>query len=99
VSIDTIVDANNKYSAYWARIKAEFEERKYLDKEYATMPMKRSQKSNVNTLGHHTRRFDQPCPVAAVRKERGGGGSCQGVMRHGVDYEKHRPVVNPKRKV
>jgi hypothetical protein len=44
VSIDTIVDANKKYSAYWARIKAEFEERKYLDKEYATMPMKRSQK-------------------------------------------------------
>jgi hypothetical protein len=27
VSIDTIVGANQKYGAYWARLKAEFDER------------------------------------------------------------------------
>jgi hypothetical protein len=31
--------------AYWARIKEEFVERKYLDKDYAMMVMKRSQKA------------------------------------------------------
>jgi hypothetical protein len=30
---------------YWARIKAEFDERKFLDKDYHVMPMKRSQKA------------------------------------------------------
>jgi hypothetical protein len=45
VSNDEIVGANKKYGAYWERIKAEFDERKYVDKEYTVMPMKRSQKA------------------------------------------------------
>jgi hypothetical protein len=45
VSIDAIIGANQKYGAYWARIKAEFDERKYVDKDYAMMPMKSSQKT------------------------------------------------------
>jgi hypothetical protein len=45
VSIDAIISANKKYGAYWARIKAEFDEHKYVDKDYAMMPMKRSQKT------------------------------------------------------
>jgi hypothetical protein len=47
VSINAIIDTNKKYGAYWARIKAEFDERRYIDKdkEYAVMPIKRSQKA------------------------------------------------------
>jgi hypothetical protein len=45
VSIKEIIGANKKYGAYWVRIKAEFDERKYLDKKYVTMPMKRIQKA------------------------------------------------------
>jgi hypothetical protein len=45
VSNDEIVGANQKYGAYWERIKAEFDERKYVDKEYTVMPTKRSQKA------------------------------------------------------
>jgi hypothetical protein len=45
VSIDAIINTNQKYVAYLARIKGEFDECKYLDKDYATMVMKRSQKT------------------------------------------------------
>jgi hypothetical protein len=45
VSIDMIVGANKKYGAYWARIKAELDESKYVDKEYAVILMKGSQKA------------------------------------------------------
>jgi hypothetical protein len=39
--------------------------------------------------------------IVAVRMPNGGKALQQtgGVMRHGVDYIKHRPVGNPKRKV
>jgi hypothetical protein len=39
-----IIDANKKYGTYWARIKAEFDELKYVGKDYVMMPMK-SQKA------------------------------------------------------
>ena len=42
VSIDSITDTNQRYDAYWARIKIEFDECKYLNKDYLTMVMKRS---------------------------------------------------------
>jgi hypothetical protein len=42
VSIDAITSANQKYGAYWAKINAEFNERKYIDKDYVMMVMKRS---------------------------------------------------------
>jgi hypothetical protein len=43
VSHDSVIGANQKYGKYWARINAEFDERKLVDKAYRTMPMKRSQ--------------------------------------------------------
>jgi hypothetical protein len=45
VSIDGITSANKKHGTYWAQIKAEFDERKIIDKEYAKMVTKRSQKA------------------------------------------------------
>jgi hypothetical protein len=52
VSIDPITGANQASGAYWARIKKEFDERKYLDKEYKTMVMKRSQKAMSTRWGN-----------------------------------------------
>jgi hypothetical protein len=44
VSLDSVIGANQKYGKYWARIKAEFDERKQVNKDdYRTMAMKRSQ--------------------------------------------------------
>jgi hypothetical protein len=37
--------------------------------------------------------------VLQAMKVHGDGNLPEQVMRHGVDYEKHRPVGNPKRKV
>jgi hypothetical protein len=45
VSIDSAIGANQKYGKYWARINAEFDAPKFLDNDYHTMPMKRSQKA------------------------------------------------------
>jgi hypothetical protein len=45
VSHDSVIGANQKYGKYWGRIKAEFDERKFVDKDYRMMPMKRSQKA------------------------------------------------------
>jgi hypothetical protein len=45
VSIYAITDANQKYGSYWERIKAMFDEREYLDKDYAKMIMKRGKKA------------------------------------------------------
>jgi hypothetical protein len=44
VSHDSIIGANQKYGKYWVRIKAEFDERKLVNKDYHTMTMKRIQK-------------------------------------------------------
>jgi hypothetical protein len=52
VSIDPRTGANQSNGAYWARIKKEFDERKYLDKEYKTMVMKRSQKAMSTRWGN-----------------------------------------------
>ena len=45
VSHDFIIGANQKYGKYWARIKAEFDERKLINNEYKKVTMKRSQKA------------------------------------------------------
>jgi hypothetical protein len=45
VSHDSIIDANQKYGKYWARIKAEFDERKLIKSDYNKVTMKRSQKA------------------------------------------------------
>jgi hypothetical protein len=44
VSHDSIIRANQKYRKYWARIKAEFDERKLINSDYNKVTMKRSQK-------------------------------------------------------
>jgi tRNA C32,U32 (ribose-2'-O)-methylase TrmJ len=41
----SLIAANQKYGKYWARIKAEFDERKLVNKDYHKMTMKRSQKA------------------------------------------------------
>ena len=51
MSLDSITGANQRYGAYWATIKAEFDERKFLNKEYLTMVMKRSQKAMSTRWG------------------------------------------------
>jgi hypothetical protein len=43
VSHDSVIGTNQKYGKDWARIKAEFNERKQVNKDYRTMEMKRSQ--------------------------------------------------------
>jgi hypothetical protein len=53
VSIDSVIGANQNSGKYWVRIKAEFDEHKFLDKYYRTIPMKKSQKGNVDLMGHH----------------------------------------------
>jgi hypothetical protein len=45
VSVDSVIRANERDGKYWARIKTEFDERKFPDNDYHTMPMKRSQKA------------------------------------------------------
>ncbi|KAK1665471.1 hypothetical protein QYE76_053630 [Lolium multiflorum] len=42
---DSIIGANQKYGKYWARIKAEFDERKLINSDYNKVTMKRSQKA------------------------------------------------------
>jgi thymidylate synthase ThyX len=53
LSFDVITYTNQKYGAYWARISAEFDERKYLDKDYATMVI-RGAKRQCQLVGHRT---------------------------------------------
>ncbi|XP_051188068.1 uncharacterized protein [Lolium perenne] len=45
VSHDSIISANQKHGKYWARIKAEFDERKLIKSDYNKVTMKRSQKA------------------------------------------------------
>nr|XP_051203983.1 uncharacterized protein LOC127317464 [Lolium perenne] len=45
VSHDSIIGANQKGGKYWARIKAEFDERKLINSDYNKVTMKRSQKA------------------------------------------------------
>ncbi|XP_071676986.1 uncharacterized protein [Lolium perenne] len=45
VSHDSIIGANQKHGKYWARINAEFDERKLINSEYKKVTMKRSQKA------------------------------------------------------
>ncbi|KAK1646259.1 hypothetical protein QYE76_064064 [Lolium multiflorum] len=45
VSHDSMIGANQKYGKYWARIKAEFDERKVINIDYNKVTMKRSQKA------------------------------------------------------
>nr|XP_051190051.1 uncharacterized protein LOC127303349 [Lolium perenne] len=45
VSHDSIIGANQKGGKYWARIKAEFDERKLINSDYRKVSMKRSQKA------------------------------------------------------
>lgn len=51
VSLDSITGANQRYGAYWARIKTEFDERKHLNKDYSTIVMTRSQKAMSTRWG------------------------------------------------
>jgi hypothetical protein len=45
VSLDSVIGANQKHEKYWARIKVEFDERRFVDKDYRMMPMKKIQKA------------------------------------------------------
>ncbi|KAK1684066.1 hypothetical protein QYE76_044914 [Lolium multiflorum] len=45
MSHDSIIGTNQKYGKYWARIKAEFDERKLINNDYNKVTMKRSQKA------------------------------------------------------
>ncbi|KAK1693647.1 hypothetical protein QYE76_010344, partial [Lolium multiflorum] len=45
VSHDSIIGTNQKYGKYWARIKAEFDERKLINSDYNKVTIKRRQKA------------------------------------------------------
>jgi hypothetical protein len=54
VSIESVIGANQKYEKYSARMKAEFNERTFFDKDYRTMPMERSHKAvSTRWAMHH----------------------------------------------